>query len=56
MKNIQEAAQRVGEELVKTCNDLGIDEIASYDRNGFSRGAKMEAFEIALSGHGFLFR
>nr|GEU99155.1 50S ribosomal protein L18, chloroplastic [Tanacetum cinerariifolium] len=47
-----EAAQRVGEELVKTCNDLGIDEIASYDRNGFSQGAKMEAFEIALSGHG----
>ncbi|PWA49905.1 ribosomal L18p/L5e family protein [Artemisia annua] len=51
-----EAAQRVGEELVKACNDLGIDEIASYDRNGFSQGAKMEAFEIALSGHGFLFR
>ncbi|KAL8231682.1 hypothetical protein R6Q57_001460 [Mikania cordata] len=51
-----EAAQRVGEELVKTCLDLGIDEISSYDRNGFSRGARMEAFEIALSGHGFLFR
>ncbi|XP_024978340.1 uncharacterized protein LOC112515665 [Cynara cardunculus var. scolymus] len=51
-----EAAQRVGEELVKTCTNLGIDEISSYDRNGFSRGARMEAFEIALSGHGFLFR
>ncbi|KAI3669443.1 hypothetical protein L6452_40678 [Arctium lappa] len=51
-----EAAQLVGEELVKTCTDLGIDEISSYDRNGFSRGARMEAFEIALSGHGFLFR
>nr|XP_043614392.1 50S ribosomal protein L18 [Erigeron canadensis]XP_043614393.1 50S ribosomal protein L18 [Erigeron canadensis]XP_043614394.1 50S ribosomal protein L18 [Erigeron canadensis] len=50
------AAQRVGEELVKTCTDLGIDEISSYDRNGFSRGARMEAFEIALSSHGFLFR
>ncbi|KAF5790891.1 putative ribosomal protein L18 [Helianthus annuus] len=51
-----EAAQRVGEELVKTCADMGIEEISSYDRNGFSRGARMEAFEIALSGHGFLFR
>ncbi|KAK9067405.1 hypothetical protein SSX86_014733 [Deinandra increscens subsp. villosa] len=51
-----EAAQRVGEELVKMCADLGIDEISSYDRNGFSRGERMEAFEIALSGHGFLFR
>ncbi|KVH92295.1 Ribosomal protein L18/L5 [Cynara cardunculus var. scolymus] len=55
-KSIPEAAQRVGEELVKTCTNLGIDEISSYDRNGFSRGARMEAFEIALSGHGFLFR
>ncbi|KAI7724862.1 hypothetical protein M8C21_006976 [Ambrosia artemisiifolia] len=51
-----EAAQRVGEELVKTCADLGIDEISSYDRNGFSWGERMEAFEIALSCHGFLFR
>ncbi|KAI7752190.1 hypothetical protein M8C21_008062, partial [Ambrosia artemisiifolia] len=53
---LSEAAQRVGEELVKTCADLGIDEISSYDRNGFSRGARKEAFEIALSCHGFLFR
>ncbi|XP_071690861.1 uncharacterized protein [Rutidosis leptorrhynchoides] len=51
-----EAAQRVGEELVKACTDMGIDEISSYDRNGFSRGARMEAFDIALSGHGFLLR
>ncbi|XP_076898749.1 uncharacterized protein LOC143552398 [Bidens hawaiensis] len=51
-----EAAQRVGEEVVKACGDLGIDEISSYDRNGFARGERMEAFELALSGHGFLFR
>ncbi|XP_076918823.1 uncharacterized protein LOC143579378 isoform X2 [Bidens hawaiensis] len=50
------AAQRVGEELVKACGDLGIEEISSYDRNGFARGERMEAFEIALSDHGFLFR
>ncbi|XP_058096458.1 uncharacterized protein LOC131242078 isoform X1 [Magnolia sinica] len=49
-----EAAQRVGEELVKACIDLKINEISSYDWNGFSRGERMEAFEIAISQHGFL--
>ncbi|KAF9626192.1 hypothetical protein IFM89_031319 [Coptis chinensis] len=49
-----EAAQRVGEELVKACIDLKINEISSYDRNGFSRGEKMQAFEVAISRHGFL--
>lgn len=49
-----EAAKRVGEELVKACIDLNINEISSYDLNGFVRGAKIEAFEIAISRHGFL--
>ncbi|KAA8532973.1 hypothetical protein F0562_032910 [Nyssa sinensis] len=49
-----EAAERVGEELVKTCIDLNINEISSYDRNGFARGERMQAFEIAISRHGFL--
>ncbi|XP_077224762.1 ribosomal L18p/L5e family protein [Tasmannia lanceolata] len=49
-----ETAQRVGEELVKACVDLKINEISSYDRNGFSRGERMEAFEVAISRHGFL--
>lgn len=49
-----EAAKRIGEELVKVCIDLNINEISSYDRNGFVRGAKMEAFEFAISRHGFL--
>uniref|UniRef100_A0A2N9J518 Ribosomal protein L18 n=1 Tax=Fagus sylvatica TaxID=28930 RepID=A0A2N9J518_FAGSY len=49
-----EAAKRVGEELVKACNDLNINEISSYDRNGFSCGERMQAFEIAISHHGFL--
>lgn len=52
----QEAAKRVGEELVKACTDLDVNEISSYDRNGFSRGEKMQAFEIAISRHGFLSR
>ncbi|XP_022151144.1 uncharacterized protein LOC111019142 [Momordica charantia] len=51
-----EAAQYVGEELVKTCEDLNIHEISSYDRNGFARGEKMQAFEIAISHYGFLQR
>ncbi|KAM3203277.1 50S ribosomal protein L18 [Capsicum annuum] len=51
-----EAAERVGEKLVQTCVGLNIDEISSYDRNGFARGERMEAFEIAISRHGFLFR
>uniref|UniRef100_A0A5B7BV55 Putative Ribosomal L18p/L5e family protein isoform 1 n=1 Tax=Davidia involucrata TaxID=16924 RepID=A0A5B7BV55_DAVIN len=51
-----EAAERVGEELVKTCTDLNINEISSYDRNGFARGERMQAFEIAISRHGFLSR
>ncbi|AQL09388.1 hypothetical protein ZEAMMB73_Zm00001d048321 [Zea mays] len=41
-----EAARRLGEELVRVCNELGISEI-SYDRNGFARGdKKMTAFEV----------
>lgn len=51
-----EAAKRVGEELVKACTDLDVNEISSYDRNGFARGEKMQAFEIAISRHGFLSR
>ncbi|XP_055806244.1 uncharacterized protein LOC129874892 [Solanum dulcamara] len=51
-----EAAERVGKKLVQTCVDLNIDEISSYDRNGFARGERMEAFEIAISRHGFLFK
>ncbi|XP_034702372.1 50S ribosomal protein L18 [Vitis riparia] len=49
-----EAAERVGEELVKACIDHQINEISSYDRNGFARGERMQAFEIAISRHGFL--
>ncbi|CAL5399051.1 unnamed protein product [Camellia sinensis] len=49
-----EAAERVGDELVKTCIDLNINEISSYDRNGFACGERMQAFEIAVSRHGFL--
>ncbi|XAR55988.1 hypothetical protein NMG60_11036258 [Bertholletia excelsa] len=49
-----EAAERVGEKLVKACIDLNINEISSYDRNGFARGERMQAFEIAISRHGFL--
>lgn len=51
---LQEAAQHVGEELVKACEDLNIHELSSYDRNGFARGEKMQAFEIAISRYGFL--
>ncbi|GAV69957.1 Ribosomal_L18p domain-containing protein [Cephalotus follicularis] len=49
-----EAAERVGEELIKACIDQNIDEISYYDRNGFARGEKMQAFEIAISRHGLL--
>uniref|UniRef100_A0A804LED3 50S ribosomal protein L18 n=1 Tax=Zea mays TaxID=4577 RepID=A0A804LED3_MAIZE len=49
----QEAARKVGEELVRVCNELGISEV-SYDRNGFARGDKMMAFEVPVSQHGFL--
>ncbi|GLT27656.1 hypothetical protein SLA2020_026380 [Shorea laevis] len=49
-----EAAQRVGEEVVKACGDLGIKEISSHDRNGFVSGERMQAFEIAIAKHGFL--
>ncbi|XP_052186155.1 uncharacterized protein LOC127797359 [Diospyros lotus] len=49
-----EACERVGNELVKTCVDLNINEISSYDRNGLARGERMQAFEIAISRHGFL--
>ncbi|GMH01728.1 hypothetical protein Nepgr_003567 [Nepenthes gracilis] len=49
-----EAAKVVGEELVKAAIDLNINEISSYDRNGFARGERIKAFEIAVSCHGFL--
>ncbi|KAK4376659.1 hypothetical protein RND71_002955 [Anisodus tanguticus] len=48
--------ERVGEKLAQTCVDLNINEISSYDRNGFARGERMQAFEIAISRHGFLFK
>ncbi|XP_007046074.2 PREDICTED: 50S ribosomal protein L18 [Theobroma cacao] len=51
---IIEAAKRVGEKLVKACVDLNINEISYYDRNGFARGERMQAFEIAIAQHGFL--
>ncbi|KAF3326374.1 hypothetical protein FCM35_KLT08004 [Carex littledalei] len=51
---VMEAAQRVGEELVKACKDMKITEISSYDRNGFARGERIMAFEIAISEYGFL--
>lgn len=54
--NTIEAAERVGEELVKACINLNIEEISSYDRNGFACGERMQAFEIAVSRHGFLSR
>lgn len=41
---------------MKTCIDLKINEISSYDRNGLARGARMQAFEIAISRHGFMSR
>ncbi|KAL6867777.1 hypothetical protein ACP4OV_015801 [Aristida adscensionis] len=49
-----EAARRVGEELSRTCVELGISEISAYDRNGFARGEKMLAFEGPVAQHGFL--
>ncbi|KAJ1687134.1 hypothetical protein LUZ63_018524 [Rhynchospora breviuscula] len=51
---VMEAAQRVGEALVQACKELNITEISSYDRNGFARGERMMAFEIAISEYGFL--
>ncbi|BBG94252.1 hypothetical protein Prudu_002482 [Prunus dulcis] len=48
----KEAAKRVGEELIKACNDLNIHELSSYDRNGFATGERIRAFEIAISEHG----
>ncbi|XP_057777264.1 uncharacterized protein LOC130995828 isoform X2 [Salvia miltiorrhiza] len=51
-----EAAEGVGEELIKACADLNITEISSYDRNGLSRGQRLQAFEIAIARHGFLMR
>ncbi|XP_065867694.1 uncharacterized protein [Euphorbia lathyris] len=51
-----EVAQRLGEELIKACENLGINEISCYDRNGFSRGERIGAFEVAISRHGFLLR
>ncbi|KAK7309799.1 hypothetical protein RJT34_06827 [Clitoria ternatea] len=52
--SIVEAAQRVGEALVRACADLNINEISSYDRNGLNHGEKLQAFEIAISNYGFL--
>ncbi|XP_058193453.1 large ribosomal subunit protein uL18c isoform X2 [Rhododendron vialii] len=49
-----EAAERVGNELVKTCVELNINEISQYDCNGFARGERMQAFETAIAQHGFL--
>lgn len=49
-----EAAARVGEELIKACVDLNINEISTYDRNGLALGERMQAFEIAIARHGFL--
>ncbi|KAK4842280.1 hypothetical protein QYF36_019006 [Acer negundo] len=49
-----EAAERVGEELIKTCIDLNINEVSSYDLNGSSRGERVQAFEVSVSRHGFL--
>lgn len=49
-----EAAKRVGEELVKACVHLRINEISSYDRNGSSRGERMRAFEVPVSRYGLL--
>ncbi|KAI4373865.1 hypothetical protein MLD38_011932 [Melastoma candidum] len=49
-----EAARRVGEELIAACVDLNIQEVSAYDRNGFGRGERMRAFEMAVSRHGFL--
>ncbi|KAG5521217.1 hypothetical protein RHGRI_033689 [Rhododendron griersonianum] len=49
-----EAAERVGNELVKTCIELNINEISQYDCNGFARGERMQAFETAIAQHGFL--
>ncbi|XP_048136757.1 50S ribosomal protein L18 isoform X2 [Rhodamnia argentea] len=49
-----EASRRVGEELIKVCIDLDISEISTYDRNGFARGERIQAFEIAIAHHGFL--
>ncbi|KAF6134513.1 hypothetical protein GIB67_028534 [Kingdonia uniflora] len=49
------ASQKVGEELVKVCIDLKINEISSYDRNGLSGGEKMQASEICDKLHSFLY-
>ncbi|KAJ4711354.1 50S ribosomal protein L18-like [Melia azedarach] len=49
-----EAAGRVGEELIKACIELNVNEISSYDGNGCNHGERMQAFEIPISRHGFL--
>ncbi|KAG0498663.1 hypothetical protein HPP92_003354 [Vanilla planifolia] len=49
-----EAAQKVGQAIVQACMELDISEISSYDRNGFARGERMQAFEVAIAEHGFL--
>ncbi|XP_020596028.1 uncharacterized protein LOC110036442 [Phalaenopsis equestris] len=51
-----EAARRVGEALVQACTELQISEISSYDRNGFARGERMQAFEVAIAQYGLLSR
>ncbi|KAL6186835.1 hypothetical protein ACLB2K_042954 [Fragaria x ananassa] len=51
-----EAAKRVGEKLIKACDDLNVGEISSYDRNGFAIGKRIQAFENAISKYGILSR
>ncbi|KAH0460660.1 hypothetical protein IEQ34_011323 [Dendrobium chrysotoxum] len=51
-----EAAQRVGEALVHACTELQISEISAYDRNGFARGERMQAFEVPIAQYGLLTR
>ncbi|KAJ3673793.1 hypothetical protein LUZ60_005785 [Juncus effusus] len=51
---IAEAAKKVGEELIKKCKEMKINEISCYDRNGLARGERIMAFEIPVSEFGFL--
>ncbi|KAL8160893.1 hypothetical protein V2J09_012382 [Rumex salicifolius] len=54
----EEAAEAVGEELVKAAADLNINEVSSYDLNGSAvrgfRGQRIRAFESATRSYGFL--
>eukprot|EP01018_Ginkgo_biloba_P027636 Gb_41430 [translate_table: standard] len=51
--SVVDAAQRVGEEVIKACIEQDITKV-SIDRNGFGRGERMDAFQIAIRQHGFL--